>query len=53
MQGHETFMEAGGETFTLIPCINDSPVWVEGSLTYAARRAKLKPSFKLLPQALI
>jgi len=30
MQGHETFMEAGGETFTLIPCINDSPVWVEG-----------------------
>lgn len=30
MQGYETFMQAGGESFTLIPCINESPTWVEG-----------------------
>ena len=25
MQGKETFMEAGGEKFAYIPCLNDSP----------------------------
>lgn len=29
MRGKETFMEAGGESYTFIPCINTSPVWVE------------------------
>jgi len=28
MQGRETFLEAGGEAFTLIPCLNDHPRWV-------------------------
>jgi ferrochelatase len=28
MQGRETFMEAGGERFTLIPCLNARPDWV-------------------------
>lgn len=28
IQGRETFMEAGGERFTLIPCLNSRPGWV-------------------------
>ncbi len=28
MQGRETFMAAGGERFTLIPCLNSRPGWV-------------------------
>ncbi|WP_407330885.1 ferrochelatase [Enterovibrio sp. 27052020O] len=27
-QCHETFMEAGGETFNFIPCLNDSPAHI-------------------------
>jgi len=29
MQGRETFLEAGGERFTQIPCLNTRPGWVE------------------------
>ncbi|MEO5996945.1 MAG: ferrochelatase [Chitinophagaceae bacterium] len=28
MEGRHTFMEAGGESFTLIPCLNANPLWV-------------------------
>ena len=28
MEGRHTFMEAGGESFTLIPCLNVNPLWV-------------------------
>ncbi len=27
-EGKEIFLEAGGESFTYIPCLNDSPVWI-------------------------
>ena len=27
-QGKEIFLHAGGESFTMIPCLNDHPVWV-------------------------
>lgn len=27
-EGRETFLHAGGETFTLIPCLNVHPLWV-------------------------
>jgi ferrochelatase len=27
-EGKETFMEAGGESFQMIPCLNVSPLWV-------------------------
>lgn len=30
MQGRETFLAAGGNSFTLVPCLNDSEVWVSG-----------------------
>ena len=29
IQGRETFMQAGGESFTLIPCMNVHPLWVK------------------------
>ncbi len=29
IQGRETFLEAGGEAFHLIPCLNDDAVWVD------------------------
>ncbi|MEE9355486.1 MAG: ferrochelatase [Methylococcaceae bacterium] len=29
IRGSEVFKEAGGESFTLIPCLNDNPEWVE------------------------
>ncbi len=29
MRGKETFMEAGGETYKMIPCMNVQPKWVE------------------------
>jgi ferrochelatase len=29
MQGRETFLKAGGESFTLIPCLNTHPLFVE------------------------
>ena len=28
-RGKETFMEAGGERFTMIPCLNTHPLWVD------------------------
>jgi ferrochelatase len=28
LTGRETFLRAGGATFTLVPCLNDRPDWV-------------------------
>jgi ferrochelatase len=28
-RGKETFLHAGGESFTMIPCLNTNPLWVE------------------------
>jgi protoporphyrin/coproporphyrin ferrochelatase len=29
MRGRETFLSAGGAEFTLIPCLNDHPAWID------------------------
>ena len=29
IRGRETFLQAGGESFTLIPCLNDHPLWID------------------------
>jgi ferrochelatase len=29
IRGKETFMQAGGEEYTMIPCLNTHPLWVE------------------------
>ena len=28
MRGRETFMQAGGTSFTYVPCLNDDPAWI-------------------------
>jgi len=30
IRGREQFLESGGESLTLIPCVNDDPAWVRG-----------------------
>ncbi len=29
IQGRKTFLDAGGESFTLVPCMNEHPEWVD------------------------
>jgi ferrochelatase len=29
LRGRETFLEAGGSESTLIPCLNEHPLWLE------------------------
>jgi ferrochelatase len=29
MRGKEIFMNAGGENFAMIPCLNTNPLWVD------------------------
>jgi ferrochelatase len=33
MRGREIFMNAGGENFTMIPCLNTEPKWVQAVAT--------------------
>lgn len=33
-QGRHIFLEAGGESFTMIPCLNSHPLWVEAILAW-------------------
>jgi ferrochelatase len=34
MRGKEIFLEAGGESFTMIPCLNIQPLWIEAIERY-------------------
>jgi ferrochelatase len=34
MSGKETFLQAGGESFTLVPCLNVHPLWVQAIATW-------------------
>ncbi|MEO8766475.1 MAG: ferrochelatase [Ginsengibacter sp.] len=38
MRGREIFMEAGGEAFTMIPCLDVHPLWVKAVVNYVGRR---------------
>lgn len=29
-EGHEQFAEAGGEQYSVVPCLNDHPTWLDG-----------------------
>lgn len=37
MRGKEIFMNAGGKTFTMIPCLNTNPIWVEAIKSYVTK----------------
>jgi len=38
MRGKEIFMLAGGESFTMIPCLNTHPLWVDAVVSYMRER---------------
>lgn len=38
-RGKESFMKAGGESFTMIPCLNIHPLWVKGIASWIAAYA--------------
>jgi ferrochelatase len=44
MAGEETFLHAGGETFTHIPCLNDQPVWIDFLTDRVRRWAEAAPA---------
>lgn len=37
MRGRDTFIEAGGKEFALIPCMNEHPLWIEALEKMVAR----------------
>ncbi|HEY8660498.1 MAG TPA: ferrochelatase [Hanamia sp.] len=37
MRGKEIFLEAGGESFTMIPCLNNHPLWIKAVAGYIAK----------------
>jgi ferrochelatase len=37
MRGRDTFLEAGGSAFSLIPCLNEHPLWLKALETMAQR----------------
>ena len=37
IRGRETFIEAGGESFNYIPCLNDEDSWVDFLVTASNR----------------
>lgn len=41
MRGKETFMEAGGESYEMIPCLNDDPAWVDALADWVKGRSEL------------
>jgi len=42
MAGRETFMEAGGETYKVIPCMNSQEPWVKGLMKIIEENGELK-----------
>jgi protoporphyrin/coproporphyrin ferrochelatase len=37
MRGKEIFLEAGGESFTMIPCLNTHPLWIKAIKGYVKK----------------
>ena len=42
MRGRETFLEAGGEAFTYIPCLNDDPQWITALAALCVKTAAVR-----------
>jgi hypothetical protein len=54
-EGKEIFLHAGGESFTMIPCLNTHPLWVSAiakwlpaSLKGSKRNLKMKKNFAII-----
>ncbi len=46
MRARELFIEAGGEELTLIPCMNESPEWIEALKTWVENHSWQKETAK-------
>jgi ferrochelatase len=44
MRGKETFLEAGGIEFTMIPCLNEHPLWVDALVKMVEKFTKPVPA---------
>ena len=44
MEVREAFEHAGGERFQYIPCLNDSPAWIDGMATLAEQHLQGWPT---------
>jgi ferrochelatase len=44
LRGRETFLGAGGREFKLIPCLNESPLWVDTLAAMVGRFASVLPA---------
>jgi protoporphyrin/coproporphyrin ferrochelatase len=42
MEGRESFLHAGGETFELIPCLNTDPLWISAMAKLVHSEVELK-----------
>lgn len=47
MEGKESFLHAGGESFTVIPCLNIHPLWVQSLATWVKDFAEGKKEMLL------
>lgn len=43
IQGEETFIEAGGESLTMVPCLNADPAWVQVLADWCAPQNRVEP----------
>jgi ferrochelatase len=44
MRGKEIFIQAGGESFTLIPCLNTNPLWVKAIEGFVNKQLEITES---------
>ena len=51
IRGKETFLNAGGSECTLIPCLNENPLWVEALSGMVSRFGQMKTSVGTLAHA--
>ncbi len=51
IRGRETFLEAGGEDFELIPCLNDHPLWIRALTSWCRAAATGKEPAEVLERS--
>jgi ferrochelatase len=49
-EGKETFMQAGGETFGIIPCLNVHPLWIDALVKWTRETINGSPEMVLQEQ---
>lgn len=50
MEGKESFLHSGGESFTVIPCLNVNPLWIQALATWTKGFAAGKKEMLLVDQ---